>query len=197
MPKPYRDLSPLDVSDDDIEAQRQQALMQPGRDAVEGIYPETFLVPAARGLKALLTPKQPTRLEALYNKPMPQEAIDLQKSFPPETFERAGKYLQKEAAKKAQMQKYVTDYIRNKNADRFREQARQKQAEAPQKATERATKDAVEKAEYNQIFEDSNQYKRGGQVKGYAKGGSVSSASTRADGCAQRGKTRGKMVRHG
>jgi hypothetical protein len=29
---------------------------------------------------------------------------------------------------------------------------------------------------------------------GYKKGGSVSSASKRADGCAQRGKTRGKMV---
>jgi hypothetical protein len=30
--------------------------------------------------------------------------------------------------------------------------------------------------------------------KAYAKGGSVSSASKRADGCAQRGKTRGKFV---
>ena len=29
---------------------------------------------------------------------------------------------------------------------------------------------------------------------GYKKGGKVSSASKRADGCAQRGKTRGKMV---
>ena len=29
---------------------------------------------------------------------------------------------------------------------------------------------------------------------GYKKGGKVSSASSRADGCAQRGKTRGKMV---
>jgi len=35
--------------------------------------------------------------------------------------------------------------------------------------------------------------KRGGVVQKYAKGGSVSSASKRADGCAQRGKTRGKM----
>lgn len=35
--------------------------------------------------------------------------------------------------------------------------------------------------------------KRGGAVKKYAKGGSVGSASKRADGCAQRGKTRGKM----
>jgi hypothetical protein len=34
------------------------------------------------------------------------------------------------------------------------------------------------------------EYKRGGNVKAYAKGGSVSS---RADGCAQRGKTRGMM----
>jgi len=33
----------------------------------------------------------------------------------------------------------------------------------------------------------------GGAVKKMAKGGSVSSASKRADGCAQRGKTRGKM----
>jgi hypothetical protein len=29
---------------------------------------------------------------------------------------------------------------------------------------------------------------------GYKKGGKVSSASSRADGCAQRGKTRGKMM---
>jgi hypothetical protein len=35
--------------------------------------------------------------------------------------------------------------------------------------------------------------KRGGAVQKYAKGGSVGSASKRADGCAQRGKTRGKM----
>jgi hypothetical protein len=32
---------------------------------------------------------------------------------------------------------------------------------------------------------------KGGKVKGYAQGGS---ASARADGCAQRGKTRGKFV---
>jgi len=37
-------------------------------------------------------------------------------------------------------------------------------------------------------------YKKGGAVKKYAKGGSVGSASKRADGCAQRGKTKGRMV---
>jgi hypothetical protein len=35
--------------------------------------------------------------------------------------------------------------------------------------------------------------KKGGKVKKYASGGSVSSASKRADGIAQRGKTRGRM----
>ena len=37
--------------------------------------------------------------------------------------------------------------------------------------------------------------KKGGKVKKMAKGGAVkSSASKRADGCAQRGKTKGKFV---
>lgn len=42
--------------------------------------------------------------------------------------------------------------------------------------------------------DDEYGMKKGGKVKKYAKGGSVSSASKRADGCAQRGKTRGRMV---
>jgi hypothetical protein len=38
-------------------------------------------------------------------------------------------------------------------------------------------------------------YKRnGGKVSGMKKGGSVGSASKRADGCAVKGKTRGKIV---
>lgn len=36
--------------------------------------------------------------------------------------------------------------------------------------------------------------KKGGKVKKMAAGGKVGSASKRADGCAQRGKTRGRMV---
>jgi len=39
----------------------------------------------------------------------------------------------------------------------------------------------------------SLQMKKGGKVKAYAKGGSVSSASSRGDGIAQRGKTKGRM----
>jgi hypothetical protein len=36
-------------------------------------------------------------------------------------------------------------------------------------------------------------FKHGGSTKKYASGGSVSSASKRADGCATKGKTKGKM----
>ena len=38
--------------------------------------------------------------------------------------------------------------------------------------------------------EDGVEFRKGGKAKAYAKGGSVSSASKRADGCAQRGRTR-------
>lgn len=37
-------------------------------------------------------------------------------------------------------------------------------------------------------------FKHGGKVKKYAAGGSVSSASKRADGCATKGKTKGRFV---
>ena len=36
--------------------------------------------------------------------------------------------------------------------------------------------------------------KKGGKVKKMAKGGSVSSASKRADGCATKGKTKGRII---
>ena len=43
----------------------------------------------------------------------------------------------------------------------------------------------------NRLSEEDQGYKKGGKAKRYAQGGSVSS---RADGCAQRGKTRGKVL---
>ena len=42
--------------------------------------------------------------------------------------------------------------------------------------------------------EEGSGMRRGGKVKRYASGGSVSSASKRADGCATKGKTRGKFI---
>ena len=64
--------------------------------------------------------------------------------------------------------------------------------EIPQEEWDRMTKKNKESGFWSQ-------FKKGGAVKKkpvkkYAKGGYVSSASKRGDGCAQRGKTRGKMV---
>jgi hypothetical protein len=68
-------------------------------------------------------------------------------------------------------------------------QAEQREADKNQKSgmeleIENAKKDRRVKEEY-EAYEKS---------KGMKSGGKVSSASARADGCAQRGKTRGKMV---
>jgi hypothetical protein len=51
MPAPYRDKNILEMSDREREARRIEALMQPGRDAVEGVYPEELIIPGAKGLR--------------------------------------------------------------------------------------------------------------------------------------------------
>lgn len=52
----------------------------------------------------------------------------------------------------------------------------------------------TEEAEGEQAFRDVEDAARKVRGMGYAKGGSVGSASKRADGIAQRGKTRGKYI---
>jgi hypothetical protein len=186
MPAPYRDKNILEMSDREREARRLAELERPGRDAVEGVYPEEVLIPAARGLRGLMTPRQPTRLEALYNQPMPKEALDAQKQFPPEMFELARKYMQKELRNKEKAHEAFTKYIREKNAPVFREQMRQRKLEAPRKDAERALTDVITKAEYYNIFgQPEQEYKRGGVVK---------AKTHRGDGIAQRGKTKGRYV---
>ena len=64
-------------------------------------------------------------------------------------------------------------------------------ATAPEGPGKEALKKSVEKARRD--YEEAPM-KKGGAVKKYASGGSVSSASKRADGIAQRGKTRGKVL---
>lgn len=78
-----------------------------------------------------------------------------------------------------------------------RRQAEKREADKNQKSgmeleIENAKKDRRVKEEYEAYEKyDKNRLKDQGGMK---SGGSVSSASKRADGCAQRGKTRGKIV---
>jgi len=47
---------------------------------------------------------------------------------------------------------------------------------------------------YGRLYKEGLGMKKGGKVKKMKKGGTVSSASKRADGIAQRGKTKGRMI---
>jgi hypothetical protein len=78
----------------------------------------------------------------------------------------------------------------------FQKKAAQERAEAEEKAKKKAREQAnIRSGESERMMRDSlgSGFKRGGTVKKYASGGSVSSASKRADGIAQRGKTRGRV----
>lgn len=62
-----------------------------------------------------------------------------------------------------------------------------KAASASQSKRSPMVEEAIQEAE------DAKMRKRISDM-GYAKGGKVSSASKRADGCAERGKTKGRMI---
>ena len=57
-----------------------------------------------------------------------------------------------------------------------------------------ANKDGEISKDDFKLLRSKKEMKKGGKVKGYSGGGSVGSASKRADGIAQRGHTRGRMV---
>lgn len=56
--------------------------------------------------------------------------------------------------------------------------------------------DTISSEDKKRMLQEAQDEKDRQAIKGmgYAKGGSVGSASKRADGCAQRGKTKGTMV---
>ena len=49
-------------------------------------------------------------------------------------------------------------------------------------------------AKVNRILKPEDKKKSGGKISSYKSGGMVGSASKRADGCATKGKTKGRMV---
>jgi hypothetical protein len=82
-----------------------------------------------------------------------------------------------------------------KNADKFKEaapSAMDKAKAAAEKFADRFRKKPLNEADTTGGAGKFG-YKRGGKTKGYASGGSVSSASSRGDGIATKGKTRGKI----
>jgi hypothetical protein len=101
------------------------------------------------------------------------------------------------------------DYSKNPEAKSFPVADRKKiketapEAEKPQRRTSNdAIGDLVKRLGSGRVGTTPSSFsddlytgaRKGGYVKKMAKGGSVSSASKRADGCATKGKTKGRMV---
>jgi len=80
---------------------------------------------------------------------------------------KMGEYAVRQSLMEAMQREAPDDYVRQQNIDRAAQAGREAEAEV-----KREMRGTVKKA----------------------KGGKVSSASKRADGCAQRGKTKGRIV---
>ena len=94
--------------------------------------------------------------------------------------------------------------IETREAPKAKKAAPKSQPKAEPKAEPKATPKAEPKKEEPSFFKGTKGYKNLGAlfksmrekagITSYKSGGSVSSASSRADGCAIRGKTKGRMV---
>jgi hypothetical protein len=188
-------------------------ISKPGRDAIEGFYPEEFLIPGGKAIKY--------GLNALKGGAKAAEVGSASRALTP--YETPVTFLGKGSAKNIT----PVERLGTEQAKRLTYQEAQG---AVSGATPRvggprtaAQKDAAEfmaslkgpktggssgpkgknpfnaakdksprkKSSFKET-DDYNDFNRGGNVKRYASGGSVS-ASSRGDGCAQRGKTRGMM----
>jgi len=173
MPAPYRKKdSVLEMSDREREARRLAELARPGRDALEGVYPEQFLVPAGAAalskIKKALTP----------NKVAPKVSMPPDRMREPQgdpwKYVKGGKQDPLELLRKKE--KAV---------------ARKEFDDAVDLATTRAQRrwgaefSARESSAQNENERSSTKYKKGGAVK---------ANKHRGDGIAQRGKTRGRII---
>jgi hypothetical protein len=90
--------------------------------------------------------------------------------------------------------KPVARFAKEKIMSPAEKAAREEMAERKmQDATEKAYTKSLTNTQYAPANKDPRDAVRG--QRGYAGGGSISSASKRADGCATKGKTKGTMIK--
>jgi len=130
-----------------------------------------------------LTPYEKKLMAAGPSRNITTNRDDDKKDFPTDRLPRGQKFAEEQASLDKQR-----NWIRSqKNSDVQYKQDRKYKDES-NKALDRSVDEFLERTDEDQAF------KKGGAVK-MKKGGAVkSSASSRADGCAVRGKTRGKMI---
>jgi hypothetical protein len=90
------------------------------------------------------------------------------------------------------------DYFPSGNTVAYNKSAKMEEPpKAPAKDLGKAAsweKEDEKMARAQRLVRAASAMRRGGSVKKYAAGGSVGSASKRADGCAMKGKTKGRFV---
>jgi len=189
MPAPYRDKNILEMSDREREARRIEALMRPGRDAVEGVYPEEFLVPAARAASKAVqtafqrTPKVAPKVE------MPGEVEPNRPALP---YYMRGNSL----AEKYDPRKYTPakmEEIRKDNARRAKLSDQEKRLERMREYDQKMDVFDAKKALLDRSMLSAGVNASQNEQE-YARGGAVKAKSHRGDGIAQRGKTKGRMI---
>ena len=169
MPAPYRDKNILEMSDREREARRIDALMRPGRDAVEGVYPEEFIVPGAASLmkriKGIGTARQANTQKAIKDIPIPPE-------------KRANPW----ANVSTENNNTPLKILRDEESLQDKQQAL------------RALDKAINKSNVRSVAENAGKFIPSDSKEEYKRGGAVKTKSHRGDGIAQRGKTKGRFV---
>jgi hypothetical protein len=187
MPAPYAKKHFLEMSDRERKARRLADLERPGRDAIEGVYPEEFLIPAARGaIKAVekfaaqRAPKNAPKVD------MPGELRPNMRSVPYYMRDNSGGVFKPNQYTPAELEQMRKESARRAKLSQ-QEQRLERKREYDQKIDR---EDFAKEAAVSGVrtagmlaTQDAQEYKRGGKVK-----------SHRGDGIAQRGKTKGRFV---
>lgn len=158
-----------------------------GSQAVEGVYPESnFIAPGLRAAQSAIKGiagrfgGDSAKAASPYLKELPYSGAKQLPNAPTKQlpYDKAGAVNRAREARAA-----------SRNEEMLRENARRSGLDPDNMnpATTKLVRDRLGGDDF------SLGMKRGGAVRGYASGGSVSSASRRADGIATKGKTRGKM----
>jgi len=156
--------------------------MTPESQAIERVYPEQMLTPGV-GVKTMASAAQNLARTGAKEAP---EVVSAARG----ALDRAIS-VERASPKTGDMAKFSDALKTYKTKLAARDAA--KEALKPRARPKAEIKrDAIGRADT--LDENGAAMKRGGSVKNYASGGSVSSASSRADGCATKGKTKGTMV---
>ena len=199
MAAPYRDKSLLEMSDREREARRQADLRRPGRDAIEGVYPEEVILPATKLLRGLgqavkTAGKKATRAVDMAMRPK------VENTLVPDMFSKnvgKGTYAVRNVFSPAELKDikktgYMLPSPKELKAGKNRKWFTQ--TDVPGETTLRVRSENVppNRAVRRKDVEIYN--KETGEYGPFKKGGAVKAKSNRGDGIAQRGKTKGRMI---